>query len=290
MRISVILSTYNQPAWLETVLWGYAFQSRREFELIIADDGSSTATAEVIKRTAGTFGLNLTHVWHEDRGFRKCEILNRALLAASGEYIIFSDGDCIPRSDFVETHARLATPRRFLSGGYLKLPYEVSARIELDDVRSGRFAKLGWLRRQGWEPGRRAVRLLGSPLVTSLLDHLTPTAATWNGHNASTWHDALIEVNGFEHEMKYGGEDRALGERLENLGVRGVQIRHRAPVLHLDHGRPYIDQDALDRNRAIRDRIALHREVRARRGLDEMRSDLNEACITRRLDQLQGNS
>jgi glycosyltransferase involved in cell wall biosynthesis len=129
MNIALILATYNQPEWLEKVLWGYAVQSVRDFQVVIADDGSGPETAAVVERVRAETGMALVHVWHPDEGFRKCEILNRAILAADGDYLIFSDGDCIPRSDFVATHRRLAEPNRFLSGGYLMLPMEVSRRI-----------------------------------------------------------------------------------------------------------------------------------------------------------------
>src|SRR6476619_1563465 len=115
MRVSVIITTYNQPEQLEKVMWGYAGQRGAKFELIIADDGSSPATTEVIDRVAAQSGLDVLHIWHEDSGFRKTEILNRAIVAAQEEYLIFSDGDCIPRDDFVATHARLARPGCFLS-------------------------------------------------------------------------------------------------------------------------------------------------------------------------------
>ena len=104
--VSVILSTYNQPRWLEKALWGYAAQRMRDFEVVVADDGSGPETADVIVRMQGHNGLRLVHVWHEDRGFRKTEILNRAVIAARGDYLIFSDGDCIPHPEFVATHGQ----------------------------------------------------------------------------------------------------------------------------------------------------------------------------------------
>ncbi|MDP9348746.1 MAG: glycosyltransferase, partial [Gemmatimonadota bacterium] len=134
MRASVVLTTYNQPRQLELVLRGYAVQTRRDFQVVVADDGSGEETREVLERLRRETGLDLLHVWHEDRGFRKCTILNRAILAASGDYLVFSDGDCIPRRDFVEAHLRLAEPGRFLSGGYLRLSPAVSARITPADV------------------------------------------------------------------------------------------------------------------------------------------------------------
>ncbi len=113
MRISVIISTYNSPEWLEKVLWGYAAQTDHQFEILIADDGSHDATRRRIDSLRTPTQLTIQHVWHEDRGFRKCTILNRAIDAATGDYLIFSDGDCIPRADFIATHRRLAQPGRF---------------------------------------------------------------------------------------------------------------------------------------------------------------------------------
>jgi glycosyltransferase involved in cell wall biosynthesis len=268
--VSVVLSTYNQPRWLEKALWGYAAQRRAVFDVVVADDGSGPETTDVVRRLQGRHGLRLTHVWHEDRGFRKTEILNRAILAASGDYLIFSDGDCIPHPHFVAAHVRLARQRCFLSGGYLKLPMSVSERISEDDVRSGRAFDASWLRAQGWRGGRHALRLPRSAAVATLLDALTPTRATWNGHNASTWRDAIVAVNGFDLDMGYGGEDRALGERLTNLGFRGRRVRFRAPCLHLDHPRPYADADVIAANRRARDEIRRSRDVRTRRGLAEV--------------------
>jgi glycosyltransferase involved in cell wall biosynthesis len=276
MTTSVVFTTYNEPRALELVLWGYAAQTLRDFEVVVADDGSGPATRAVVERMRRETGLVIRHVWHEDRGFRKTEILNRAILRSTGDYLVFSDGDCIPRDDFVETHVRLAERGRFLSGGYLKLPAGVSAAITPDDVRSGRVADLAWLRARGWRPGRHALRLVRNPRVAEALDRLTPTRATWNGHNASAWRDDLVRVNGYDMDMAYGGLDRAVGECLENADVRGKQIRFRAPVLHLHHERPYVDRARWQANRELRARIRGEGWTRARRGLAELAPDQSQ--------------
>lgn len=273
MHISVIISTYDKPHFLERVLWGYAAQTRRDFQVVVADDGSGPETADLILRMRREADLDLLHVWHEDRGFRKTEILNRAIVAARGDHLLFTDGDCIPRRDLLDVHYRLTEPGRYLAGGYLKLPEAVSAAITVDDVRSGRFADIRWLRAQGWRPGRRALRLVRSERLAALFDRLTPTAAHFHGNNASVSRAALLEVNGFEGEMGYGGLDRALGYRLENLGVKGRQIRHRAITLHLHHDRPYRNPDVVQQNRRILQRIQHSSEYRARRGIAELGSD-----------------
>jgi glycosyltransferase involved in cell wall biosynthesis len=279
MRVSVILATYNQPRWLEKVLWGYAAQTHRDFQLLIADDGSGADTAAVVQRARAELGLRPVHVWHEDRGHRKCEILNRAVLAADGDYLVFSDGDCIPRNDFVQTHATLAEAGRFLSGGALRLPRGISEAISRADVESGSFADGGWLAGRGWEPGRQRLRLLPNGAMAAMLDRLTPTGASWNGGNASTWRDAVVAVNGFDHDMQYGGQDRAFGERLENQGYRGKQIRHRAVCVHLEHDRPYRTEESIRRNRAVRDRIRRERETRAPEGLAQLATRLGHERV-----------
>ena len=114
----------------------------------------------------------------------------------------------------------------------------------------------------------QARRLRWGPLVSRLLDAVTTTRPTFNGHNASAWRDDLVRVNGFDERLEWGGLDREIGERLENAGVKGTQVRHRAVVVHLDHGRGYKRPEAIARNRAIRDEVAAKRLVRTPAGLD----------------------
>jgi len=268
MSLSVIVTTYESPEWLEKVLWGYAAQDTRDFELVIADDGSGPETRALVDRLADETGLDIVHVWHEDRGFRKCEILNKAILAASGDYLVFSDGDCIPRRDFLDQHRRLRRSGHFLSGGYIKLPAAISRAITREDIVAGRVTDPSWLRSQGLKPTRKMLRLLAGSRLGRLLDTVTPTRATWNGHNASAWREDLLAANGYDERMVWGGLDRELGERLENAGVRGVQIRHRAVVLHLDHQRSYAGERGVQSNAAVREETRRTRRTRTEHGLD----------------------
>jgi len=268
--ISVIISTYNQPRWLEKVLWGYAAQTRSDFELLIADDGSGEETGAVIDAAGTRFDGRLRRIWHPDQGFRKCEILNRAIVAARGDYLVFSDGDCIPRSDFIEWHGRLARPGRFVSGGVVWLPRALSEAITEEDIARGSLASSRWLAERGWGAGRHRLRVLRNPGVARLLDRVTTTRPTFNGHNTSAWRSDIFAVNGFDSEMGYGGLDRAVGERLENQGVRGLQARHRVVAFHLDHDRPYQRTDVVRRNRALRARIRREHLTRALTGISEL--------------------
>ena len=268
MRLSVVVTTYNHPRWLEKVLWGFEAQSFRNFELLVADDGSDDPTRELIERLRPELRYPVRHVWHPHDGFRKCTILNAAIAVSEGEYLFFTDGDCIPRPDLLAVHVRHARHRTFLSGGYLKLPLSTSERISREDILAAHATSFRWLRANGAPLSRQSLRLAWGPAVAGLLDRITPTGATFNGHNASVWRDDLVRVNGFDERLEYGGLDRELGERLENAGVRGVQLRHRALVVHLDHPRGYRRTEAMARNRAIRDEVAAKRIARTPVGLD----------------------
>jgi glycosyltransferase involved in cell wall biosynthesis len=249
--LSVIFSTYNQPDWLEKALWGWAGQQDRDFEIVIADDGSGPATRERIDQVRTQTNLNIQHVWHPDVGFQKSAILNKAILATKGDYLVFTDGDCIPRRDFLAVHRRLARAGSFLSGGYTKLPLELSQQISREDVETGRAFDPAWLRRGGLRGGIWE-KHVARGCWAKVLNAITPTKPTWNGHNASGWKKDLLRVNGFNEQMQYGGQDRELGERLVNLGLRGKQIRYFAIVLHLDHPRGYDRPESLAKNKAIR--------------------------------------
>lgn len=265
--ISVVLTTYNAPEWLEKVLWGYAAQDHTGFEILIADDGSTVRTRQTIERVRAATGLRLRHVWHDDDGFRKCTILNRAIRAATGDYLIFSDGDCVPRRDFVGQHYRFAEPGRFLSGGYYKLPLALSEQMTADDIRCGRAFQLRWLRAQGLPWSMRWLRLIASDRGAAVLNRLTTTRATWNGNNSSGWTEDIWHAGGFDERMRYGGLDRELGERLENAGVRGKQIRFHAVCLHLDHARGYANPADWKRNHEIRHRTRTDGRTRTDHGL-----------------------
>lgn len=252
MKMSVIVATYNQHEWLRKALWGYDIQDFKDFELVIADDGSDERTKEVIETFRRETTLKIVHVWHEDQGFRKTAILNKAIVAASGDYLVFSDGDCIPRRDFLMVHMKQAEHGRFLSGGYCKLPMALSEAIEREDIESQRCFDLHWLRERGMRGRKQFWKIWANGRRGELLDAITPTKATFNGCNSSAWKEDILAVNGFDERMQYGGLDREIGERLENYGIHGKQIRHRAVCIHLDHSRGYRNSELVNFNRALR--------------------------------------
>jgi glycosyltransferase involved in cell wall biosynthesis len=253
--LSAIITTYNQPKYLELVLWGYVHQSNKNFEVVIADDGSGDETFNVIDWFKNNTTLNIKHVWHPDNGFQKCTILNKAILESTYDYLLFTDGDCIPRTDFVDVHLKRAKKGHFLSGGYFKLSRTVSEKISKSDIERQYPFNAKWLVNNGQPYTYKMMKMVKNKNVANLLNAVTSTKPTWNGHNVSGWKSDIIEVNGYNEDMMYGGLDRELGERLENAGISGLQIRYSAIVVHLDHPRPYKKKELVEKNRAIRKNV-----------------------------------
>lgn len=251
-QISIIISTYNSPLWLTKVLWGFAAQTDTDFEIVIADDGSTEATAELIKEFQQQSTLRIQHVWHADNGFQKCIILNKAIVASTGNYLIFTDGDCVPRRDFVAVHRANAKPGYFLSGGYFKLPMSCSEAIDQDAIQSGKAFDMNWLIQHGYPAKGKKLRLTASGLLADLCNALIPTAKTWNGHNASGWKKDILAVNGFDERMQYGGEDCEMGDRMKFNGILVKRVRYTAVCVHLDHARGYVTDEMRAKNKQIR--------------------------------------
>lgn len=272
MKVSVIISTYNSPRWLEKVLWGYSVQSHRDFEIIIGDDGSTPETARTVERIRVETGLDIKHVRQEDRGFRKCRILNKSILRANSNYVVFTDGDCIPRRDFVAVHAAEAEPGRFLSGSYNKLPMCTSEAITREDILSGRCFDLRWLKQHGLKSSLKNAKLTATPRRAKLYNKLTPTACNFKGANGSAWLEDILTVNGFDERMPWGGLDREFGVRLINAGVRPKHVRYNAVVLHLDHKRGYKDPEQVARNKALRINSEKQRLIRTEHGIAQLKA------------------
>jgi len=248
LRISVIVNTYNTPRALALVLAALRRQTCRDFELVIADDGSGDETREVIDGFSKGNVFQIKHVWHEDKGFRLCTILNKAILAASGDYIVFLGGDCIPTRTCIETHRRAARPGHYVVGGKVNLDQMTSDRVMEHDIEQGFADKFGWF----WLYAGKRRRLFVSktPLLRDLLNR-TGKDLTWFGENASTFKAHILWINGLDERFIYGHEDIDFGSRLNRAGFKARSIRYTTPVLHLEHPRPYGDQEKRKQNEGI---------------------------------------
>jgi len=272
MRLSVIMTTYNAPAWLEKVLWGYSVQTHRDFDIIIGDDGSTDDTRQLIERLRDQTGLTIKHVWQEDRGFRKCRILNKAILHTDAPYLVFTDGDCIPRRDFLAVHAAEARAGHYLSGGYHKLPMSTSQAITKEDILAGRCFDLAWLKAHGLPSSYKNTKLTATPTSAKVWNRITLTKCNFKGSNGSVWRNDVLHVNGFDERMPWGGLDREFGVRLINAGIKPKHVRYNAIVVHLDHKRGYKNPAEVRKNKQLRLDNAKNGVIRTRYGIEQLHS------------------
>jgi glycosyltransferase involved in cell wall biosynthesis len=229
IRASVVLSTYNQPRVLDLALTGYARQSTRDFEILIGDDGSGPETAELCERHAKELPVPLVHVWQPDAGFQKAKAVNRAVLRSRGEWLIFSDGDCVPSRTFVEEHIAASRRGRFVIGGHIRLSRAETEALTPEDVRSGRFEALG----SAWERANLWLMHAKSLAYIALRKRRKPK---FYGLNFSLARDDFFAVNGYDSTYKnIAKEDSDLRNRLQLAGYRAVSLWHRARVYHQYH-------------------------------------------------------
>ncbi len=249
MRVSLVVLTYNWPAALEQVLRSVAQQTRRPDEVLVADDGSTVETAQLIERLGAELALPLRHLWHEDRGFRAARSRNRGIAASRGDYVVLIDGDMLLHPAFIADHLALAKPGCFLQGGRLKATAAETARL----LAGGRPVFAPWMAGHFREfDGTRRLYAFRQPALARWKARARSGGRVMSC-NMSFWRADLLRVNGFDERMEgYGAEDRELAARLANAGVRRRQLKWAALAVHLWHrsrAQPDVDDLSLPNNR-----------------------------------------
>lgn len=278
--ISVVITTYERPDALDAALSALARQTDRNFEIIVADDGSGAETEHVVDAWTLRMPVPVQHVWHEHKGFRGAEIRNRAIRTGAGGYCIFLDGDCLARANFVETHRRLAEPGWFVAGNRILLSPKLT-----QAVLAGKIAA------ETWNFGRFArERLRGgvNRLIPALRLPLGPLRRlhwrAWEGAktcNLAVARSDLDLVDGFDAGYSgWGLEDSDLVVRLFHAGLRRKDGRFATGVLHLWH--PEADRLGLQANQRRLDEVLRGDRIRAKQGLSTLRDEAMAAPAAQR--------
>jgi glycosyltransferase involved in cell wall biosynthesis len=270
--VSVVVTTYERADALDAVLRGLSHQTDRNFEIIIADDGSGPDTARAVEAWSSRLAVPIKRVWHEHCGFRGGEIRNRGIRASTGALCIFLDGDCIPRVDFVARHRRLAEPGWFVTGNRILLSQQLTETV-LPNGQGVENWGLGTLlveRMRG-----RVNRLLPAlRLALGPLRRLQSNA--WQGAQTCNLAVARVDldrVDGFDAAYTgWGLEDSDLVVRLLHAGVCRKDGRFATDVLHLWH--PKSDRSQLGANQAKLDEVVRGTRVRATRGMSLLSDEI----------------
>lgn len=241
MKLSLIISTYNKPAYLKKVLEGVKLQTRLPDEVLVADDGSGPDTALAVHEWRRSFPL--LHVWQEDKGFRAAKIRNEAIKRAGGDYIVVLDGDCVPERHFISDHMSLAGKNFFFQGKRLLLGRNCSS--SFDPASAARKSYLLGLLRKGQI--KNSHHLLPFRFLPPMKD--TALKGT-RSCNMGFFRDDLFAVNGFNEDFSgWGREDSELVARLYKYGLKRKTHPFRALCYHLWHEEN--DKSRLDENEKL---------------------------------------
>lgn len=260
ISVSLIISTYNWPEALELCLKSVAVQTILPVEVIIADDGSRSATKRLVAKYKSILPVDIKHVWHEDTGFKLAEIRNKAIAVAKGNYIIQVDGDLILHPHFIKDHLGLASPKKFITGSRLLLNEEFSQKILKEreiPVRANMIIN-----------GNNRLNALRIPLLTSLLASRYKILQPYyvKGCNMSFWRDDLIAVDGYEAAINgWGKEDSEIAVRMINHGIKRLFIKFGAVCYHIHH--PVASRNQEERNDEILNETIKSKKVLSQQGI-----------------------
>ena len=273
VSLSVVVSTYESPEALAAVLRSLADQSDQDFDVVVADDGSGSATKAAVERSAEIFGDRLVHVWQPDRGFRFARSLNGGVLAARSEYLVVLGGDCVPRQHFVRALRAGAQPGWFVAANRVLLTRELTERVLREQTPIHR-----------WSTARLLVATRGGGAARATLTsrdrrRVGRTALPdFAPHNNSyccigVFASDFEAVNGFDTRfVGWGDEDVDLAVRLRRLGLRCGHAGPHATPLHLWHE----SRKLLDRaNWRLLQETVVGDRIEAVEGLRELR----ESCV-----------
>ena len=272
MKISVIVPTYNRPRALKLCLLSLASQSIMPYEVLIADDGSTTETRDTVldmrQKLKHAFPIN--HIWHEDIGFRKPKILNETVRQSTGDYLVFIDGDCMAHRHFIRSHVERSGPEAILSGKRVEIGKELTERLlARGTVLNSLNLKLIWdafMKRS--RKVDEAIMLRNQYLRRITHRDRIADDGVW-GCNFSLYKDLFIAINGCDEDFLDGSiEDNDLGIRVLNQGKQIRSVRGLAIIFHLWHKSTWsFENEKYQHNLAILKRRIENKEPICKNGI-----------------------
>lgn len=259
MKTSLIIATYNWPEALELVFLSVLKQSKLPDEIIIADDGSTNATKEMINPFKSKVSSEIKHIWHQDDGFQKTIILNKAIEVAKGDYIIQIDGDIILHTNFIKDHITSARKEQFIHGSRAFLNQKLTnsafkkKNITFTTLQKGISNRMNTIR---------------SIFLSSILSKINKNLKGTRGCNFSFWKKDFLKVNGYNEQMiGWGKEDTELSVRLMNKGLQKYKLKFKAICYHLHHH--ILSREGLNINNTILKETISTKKTSCKKGINQ---------------------
>jgi glycosyltransferase involved in cell wall biosynthesis len=239
MKTSIIVPTYNRPKALKLCLLSLAQQCILPNEVLIADDGSTSETRDIVQEMQASLKhlFPIKHIWQEDDGFRKPKILNETVRQTNGEYLIFIDGDCMAHRHFIQAHVEHSSPMAILGGKRVEIGKQLTEKLlhkgsVLNSLSPRLILDSLTLKSRKVEESFRIKHLLLRNLMHR--DKIRDDGI-W-GCNFSLYKQLFLDINGSDEDFLDGSfEDNDLGIRVLNQGKQVKSVRGLAIIFHLWH-------------------------------------------------------
>ena len=264
MTVSLIISTYNWPEALELCLKSVMGQSVKPSEVIVADDGSTPLTKEIIDEFRKCYSSKFKHIWHLDHGFKLAEIRNKAVAESSGDYIIQIDGDTILHKDFIKDHQEFARRNSFIKGRRLMIGKTKSHHLLQNKSISVSFLSSDIKMRE------HGIRI---PFYNKIFKTKNENSADGVlGSNMAFWREDFVKVNGYNNSLVgWGAEDKELAQRFINLGLVKRKIKYGAIQYHIYHHQ--CDRRKHDEQVAEIETLKISKKTTCENGFSEIQKD-----------------
>lgn len=251
MKISFVVLTYNRTDALLAVLRSLSEQCDARHEVLIADDGSQPDQVKMLHERRPAFKCPVRHIWHPDVGFTAARARNLAASHATGDYLVFLDGDCIPNKAFVAQHTRLAEAGCFVNGSRVLLSKNLTAQVVNGEVDLPSRPVSFWLHARLRGDCNKLLHLLVWPWRLFRIKQ----GFRWRGIrscNFGVWQRDFASVNGFDETFEgWGHEDADLVLRLTHLGIQRKDGFMATEVFHLWHRENTRDQESTNKKKVL---------------------------------------
>ena len=251
-KATVIISVYKKAKELELILYALSVQTFKDFEIIIADDGSGENILNTYHLFKNILHNRIIYLTQTDEGFRKNKILNESIRKSNTEYLIFIDGDCVPHSDFVKAHIDNIEHDTVLCGRRVHLGKKISSTITKEKILSLEYQKLSTRHLlDAFKRSSDASRSLEEGLLIKrniFRKSLSRKDVHIVGCNFSLHKELIEKLNGFDENYTGPGlgEDSDIEYRLRLIGTKFKSIRNLAIQYHLYHEKTVEDRRNFD--------------------------------------------
>lgn len=281
-NVSIILLTYNRSNALMAALYGLAQQDTMPDEVVITDDGSNAEHTQAVMAALSSqqWPFKLKYIWHPDIGFTASAARNQGVRYSKGNYLIFLDGDCLPRSDFVSEHLRLRRQGCFVNGSRILLDHSITE-IAIRHPQLIAHSSFFWIKQR--ISGRINKWL---PLIVHIPAFLRIASSSfkWKGIrscNFSLWRSDFVKINGFDESFfGWGHEDADFVWRLQRAGIKRIDGYWSTEVFHLWHREASRDRESANARRLDKRMANPAASYKAEKGLLEGVSHVSEILFS----------